>query len=649
MKRILISLAAAAMIMTGCQVTGPEENNVTPKETFRLTAEISPSSRTTFTPDGYKVDWDEDDALSVIALETGEYSGYRFYRSASSGDNVFESQDFELTENTEEINVIYPYSENLTSISDGRTNASVIVGSEVGESQSQNGNNPGANVDAPLYGYLEIPMGGGDTSVKMSHATSLIEVNVTNSTSSELEITNITLSTDTYRNLTGEFLLNPQNGDLVPENGYKVASEASLDITGVTLSEDESGKFYITVAPFSLEEGEHVNVYVTANGTRMLFPKTMTEARDFLAGTVNHTSVKITALNTISLDRGKVAYDFIANPEPEQVTLVVTPSSASGLTWTTSDKYVVTVDNGALTPVGHGKAVVTVTDESGAVAECTVTVNGVKDLNYGNGDEYYNKVYLPVNIEVTGADGQPVVQTWLDRNLGASRVAESADDQQAYGSHFQWSRKADGHEQVTWGGSSRGTHVNMNLEAVAVADRSDAGTDSFLKISGDWAADAESDLNGLWGGSRSDISSAASYGDVTQENNPCPAGYRVPSAEEIYLMFEAMLDLDEHLEASMAEAVVKDGLTDILAGCALHIPMCGFTNLTSPNSATAAGLNAESGYWCNSSGSNTNNTHAKRIHIRPTSNSILTGTTNRATGYAVRCIRDTALPTVSLE
>ena len=270
MKRILISLAAAAMIMTGCQVTGPEENNVTPKETFRLTAEISPSSRTTFTPDGYKVDWDEDDALSVIALETGEYSGYRFYRSASSGDNVFESQDFELTENTEEINVIYPYSENLTSISDGRMNASVIVGSKVGESQSQNGNNPGANVDAPLYGYLEIPMGGGDTSVKMSHATSLIEVNVTNSTSSELEITNITLSTDTYRNLTGEFLLNPQNGDLVPENGQKVASEASLDITGVTLSEDESGKFYITVAPFSLEEGEHVNVYVTANGTRML-------------------------------------------------------------------------------------------------------------------------------------------------------------------------------------------------------------------------------------------------------------------------------------------------------------------------------------------------------------------------------------------
>ena len=644
MKRILISLAAAAMIMTGCQVTGPEENNVTPKETFRLTAEISPSSRTTFTPDGYKVDWDEDDALSVIALETGEYSGYRFYRSASSGDNVFESQDFELTENTEEINVIYPYSENLTSISDGRTNASVIVGSKVGESQSQNGNNPGANVDAPLYGYLEIPMGGGDTSVKMSHATSLIEVNVTNSTSSQLEITNITLSTDTYRNLTGEFLLNPQNGDLVPENGQKVASEASLDITGVTLSEDESGKFYITVAPFSLEEGEHVNVYVTANGTRMLFPKTMTEARDFMAGTVNHTSVKITALNTISLDRGKVAYDFIANPEPEQVTLVVTPSSASGLTWTTSDKYVVTVDNGALTPVGHGKAVITVTDESGAVAECPVTVNGVKDLNYGNGDEYYNKVYLPVNIEVTGADGQPVVQTWLDRNLGASQVATAYNDWQAYGSSFQWSRKADGHEQVNW---TSGTYANRRIYGTTselAADRSNAGN-AFILTDDDWSDDADSETDGLWGGGHRhggiDTGYAAPLDDAMQENNPCPLGYRVPTSDELYSMIGGILGLDA-LPAN--GSVTVSGALNTLASSALHLPAAGFSN-----NAGSTGLMSEAGsavgLWCNTTASDV--TAARRVHVRDAL--LSTAPQPRARGYAVRCIRDTALPTVSLE
>ena len=82
-------------------------------------------------------------------------------------------------------------------------------------------------------------------------------------------------------------------------------------------------------------------------------------------------------------------------------------------------------------------------DAAGSEATCTVKVNGVKDLNYGNGDSYYDKLYLPVNITVQTDEG-PVTQTWLDRNLGASRVAEAADDHLSYGSSFQWSRKADG-------------------------------------------------------------------------------------------------------------------------------------------------------------------------------------------------------------
>jgi hypothetical protein len=38
-------------------------------------------------------------------------------------------------------------------------------------------------------------------------------------------------------------------------------------------------------------------------------------------------------------------------------------------------------------------------------------------------------------------------QIWMDRNLGASRVATSSTDSEAYGDLYQWGRGTDGHEK----------------------------------------------------------------------------------------------------------------------------------------------------------------------------------------------------------
>lgn len=46
---------------------------------------------------------------------------------------------------------------------------------------------------------------------------------------------------------------------------------------------------------------------------------------------------------------------------------------------------------------------------------------------------------------VTSAGGQ----VWMNRNLGASRVALSSTDQAAYGDLYQWGRLDDGHESRT--------------------------------------------------------------------------------------------------------------------------------------------------------------------------------------------------------
>nr|WP_320009862.1 hypothetical protein [uncultured Desulfobulbus sp.] len=46
-----------------------------------------------------------------------------------------------------------------------------------------------------------------------------------------------------------------------------------------------------------------------------------------------------------------------------------------------------------------------------------------------------------------GTVTSPTGRVWMDHNLGASRVATSYDDKEAYGNLYQWGRGSDGHER----------------------------------------------------------------------------------------------------------------------------------------------------------------------------------------------------------
>jgi uncharacterized protein (TIGR02145 family) len=139
----------------------------------------------------------------------------------------------------------------------------------------------------------------------------------------------------------------------------------------------------------------------------------------------------------------------------------------------------------------------------------------------GNTTTYeHNFIYVPV----TGEDGK----IWLNNNLGADYAnvsstsfspgtqATSATDYHAYGSLFQWGRCPDGHELISWTSGAAGTH---KYSAVSGQSATDTPTSASYLYGGfyDWRSTKN---DNLWQGEAG-------------TNNPCPSGFRVPTAAEL--------------------------------------------------------------------------------------------------------------------
>jgi len=97
---------------------------------------------------------------------------------------------------------------------------------------------------------------------------------------------------------------------------------------------------------------------------------------------------------------------------------------------------------------------------------------------------------------------------WLDRNLGASRVCKSHDDESCYGDYFQWGRDADGHEKQN----------SATSPFLASSDTPSNG--KMIIVVGPPANWSIKTNENLWQGENG-------------KNNPCPKGFRVPTIDEL--------------------------------------------------------------------------------------------------------------------
>ena len=115
--------------------------------------------------------------------------------------------------------------------------------------------------------------------------------------------------------------------------------------------------------------------------------------------------------------------------------------------------------------------------------------------------------YTEISILIPNVTNYKTGKIWMDRNLGASRVAQNITDAEAYGDLYQWGRLTDGHQN------------RLSSTTSAISNVDVPGHGNFILAPNspyDWRSPQN---NNLWQG-------------VTGTNKPCPPGFRLPTASE---------------------------------------------------------------------------------------------------------------------
>jgi len=276
-------------------------------------------------------------------------------------------------------------------------------------------------------------------------------------------------------------------------------------------------------------------------------------------------------------------------------------AGATGYKWHTANNYAAAIDLGNVTTVtqtgltcntqytiyvwaynicGNSTALILTQTTSACPFSCGNNVT----FNYKGSTVTYGTF-----VRDYGSNG---TRCWMDRNLGATQVATSSTDANAYGDLFQWGRNADGHQ-------------NRNSATTGTLSNTDQpGHDNFI-ISPSTPYDWRSSQNAnLWQG-------------VSGTNNPCPIGWRTPTREEWQYEY-ALWPSNQKNSTGAFNSPLKLTLT----GSRSH------------NDGTLLNVGSSGRYWSSSvNGDNSS-------YLDFFSSNVTYYNTARAIGKSVRCIKD---------
>lgn len=314
-------VAIAALSFCNKELTDPNEG-IKGGIPFEICA--STTDTKTAIDEAFKTTWVVEGTADQINLYHKEASAAEYIFdnafSAQTVDGKFSGELTSALEAEKEYQWLakYPYDSYLTTPAEGYS----YIGSRSDGTQSQTGLNSTAHLSGyymPLVGK-GASVGTATPTITMKHASSVLEINVSNSTKEALDVTSITFTAP--ESIIGQFVID-YTGETTTYTEKKYASAvATLSVTDGTIAPGASGKFYIAIKPFTVSSGA---LKVAVNGYEKEI--TISNKTVFTAGKIKKINFKYD--NTTA---NSVTFDF-SDPE----SLGLTKPSASNSTDITSD------------------------------------------------------------------------------------------------------------------------------------------------------------------------------------------------------------------------------------------------------------------------------------------------------------------------
>jgi hypothetical protein len=254
--------------------------------------------------------------------------------------------------------------------------------------------------------------------------------------------------------------------------------------------------------------------------------------------------------------------------------------TAKGVVWSTSTNPTIALSTKTTNGTGTGSFSSNLT---GLTSSTTYYVKAY--ATNSSGTSYGNEITFTTSVVITPEVTTATGRTWMDRNLGASQVATSSTDAQAYGDLYQWGRGNDDHQLRT----STTTSTQSSIDQ--------PGNNLFILNGGDWRTSTN---DNLWQG-------------VNGTNNPCPSGFRIPTKTE--------WDNESNSWSGINEAYSSP----------LKVTMSG-------DRQSSGGSIVVVGQWGSFWTSTISGTSAYRVYFG--SGGKGSDTFNRAWGFSVRCIKN---------
>ena len=610
MKKSFIYLAALTLIAACNKVESP----VVSQESNIITAQIEQETSTKTYMDAHNnIRWSEGDQVvafmkSSLGLKyqikdasVGYTSGY-FYKVSSSTDDL--GAGMELDHNL----VYYPYSETAKVEKSGATYL--------------------LNITLPSeQTYASESFGNGSMAmVAVSEDNDITFRNVLGGMKLQLrgtqKVKSIKLEGKNNEKLSGTAIVTAYTDETKPS--ITMASGASKSVTlncgsGVQLNESKATEFIISLPPVLFSKGFTVTVtdaegqtYTvgTDKANTVLRSSILTMPAFKLGEAPGEDSVE-GVVEVVILDRTSLtmapntSYTFEIDVDPFDV-------SDKTLTWSSSAPSVATVtQDGKVTSLSDGKAVISAVAVGGASASCKVNVVSCitptadyideYGVNHGKGIAIGNTVWAPVNC--------------------GYKAATSESKGFPYGKLYQWGRKYGQGYKESYDESVPELVEGPVMPSVA---QSEENSNKFYYTSEspyDWSKVQKDDL---W-------NSGTESSPVKTKYDPCPEGWRVPTYAELDRLnnsYSSFITVgDQKGRYFCGDYTYLDNAPQVF------FPAAGYRY---HNDGTAYSRGTYGYYWP----STPTGDHAWYLVFHFGSSNISVNNPHRSNGYSVRCVQE---------